>query len=78
MRSKLVVVLLLLLPANMLFAQQTEISVHLFGGISVPNGDFAKSIDDFTGISLRSGLQTADGIGLAQPGLGLGGEPDLR
>ncbi len=56
------------------FAQQTEISVHLFGGVSVPNGDFAKSIDDFTGITVRSGLQTGDRIGLAQPGLGLGGE----
>jgi hypothetical protein len=74
MKSKLVVILLLLLAANILLAQQTEISVHLYGGISVPNGDFAKSIDDFTGITMRSGLEIGDKIGLAKPGLGLGGE----
>ncbi len=74
MKSKLFIILLLLLFANILIAQQTEVSVHLFGGVSVPNGEFAETINNTTGITQRFGLNVGDDIGLARTGFGLGGE----
>jgi hypothetical protein len=66
MKSKLFLPLLLLMIGNSLFAQQSEISIHLFGGISAPDGDYIKKIDEFTEITKISGLNTGDKIGLAQ------------
>jgi hypothetical protein len=62
------------LSVNLLLAQQTEVSVHLFGAASVPYGNFSKGIDEFTGITQREGIKIGDDVGLAQTGFGLGGE----
>jgi hypothetical protein len=74
MRSKRFILLFLFLAGNILYAQQTEISVHLFASGSYPAENYIKKVDDYTAVTIRSGLKIGDKIGLAQPGFGVGGE----
>jgi len=74
MRSLLRILLFLFLTGNILHAQQSEISVHLFASGSHPTEYFVKKVDEQTAVTIRSGLKIGDKIGLAQPGFGIGGE----
>ena len=74
MRRERYILLYLFLAGNVLFAQQTELSVHLFVSGSQPTEQFVKKVDELTAVTIRSGLRMGDKIGLAQPGFGIGGE----
>ena len=74
MKQSLLFVIVLTLFASMLFAQQGELALHLFGSAGVPNGDFAKNIGDDTRITRISGFAIGERIGLAKTGPGAGFE----
>ncbi len=74
MKNKLIFVIILMLLSSTLYSQQGELSLHLFGTASLPNGDFGKKSDNYTRVTRLSGFKTGDEIGLAQAGIGVGAE----
>ena len=74
MKRYMFFVLVLTLFASTVFAQPSELALHLFGIASVPNGDFGKAIGDNARITRRAGFDIGDKVGLAQMGFGGGAE----
>ncbi|MBN2410226.1 hypothetical protein JXQ31_00955 [candidate division KSB1 bacterium] len=74
MKNKLIFVIILLLLSSTVYSQQGELSLHLFGSASLPNGDFGKNFDDYTRVTRLSGFRTGEKIGLAETGAGVGAE----
>jgi hypothetical protein len=56
------------------FAQPSELALHLFGIVSLPNGDFGKDLGDNARLTRRAGFDIGDKVGLAQTGFGCGAE----
>jgi len=63
-----------MLTASTVLAQSNRLTLHLFGGASLPSGDFGKDIGDNARITRRSGFDIGDKVGLAQTGFGGGAE----
>lgn len=59
---------------NAAFAQPDNLSLHIFGSASLPNGDFARDIGDNARITRRAGFDVGEKVGLAQTGFGGGVE----
>ncbi len=72
MRRKLLLIWFGLMAANPLLAQTSDLGVHLFGSVSLPNGDFAKNLGSDARITRRAGFHVGEKIGLAEAGLGIG------
>ena len=74
------VIILFSLAINIIHAQNTDsisthnddVSLSLFGGISIPTGDFGANIGDNPVITRRHGFDVGDNVGLAMTGFGLG------
>jgi hypothetical protein len=74
MKIHLFIALIIMLITNTLFAQEGELSLHLFGTTSLPIGDFGTDADEYSRVTRVSGFEVGDKIGLAREGLGIGAE----
>lgn len=68
---------LLIVPfviTSLLYAQNEELALVIFGSTSLPTGDFGKDIGKFPKMTRRAGFDVGDKEGLAQTGFGVGAE----
>jgi hypothetical protein len=78
----LTVIILFSLTTNIIYAQNTDsiytqnddVSLSLFGGISIPTGDFGANIGENPVITRRYGFDVGDNVGLASTGFCFGAE----